>query len=457
MMAHAHHVGRKTRCPGCQAIVTISDDGGGGFAAQPAPPLPPAFGEMAGPPPLPPGAAPQYGTDFGSPEINDFDDERPRRSRRKKKGSALPLVLAIVGAILLLGGGTWGALYFFGGGGGGGAELDLVPGNAQVFVHVRVADLLNTEMGKKVLADVKALPNSPLAMMTQATGLEVGDIDRFTFVGNDMDKKDGFGVVAFTKPIDKQKLYSAAPEKTQATHEGKTYDLLGPKGDTIAVYWLDDKTAVAGKEDAVKKCLATMGGKRPTGLLDDSIARAREKHTLVVGIVPPPDAAKNSGLEGGKAMIGVDPAELKAGSLVLDFDNVTKIEAVARLASDATAQTLKKKIDEGLAAAKAQIDGLKMMVPMMLPPGKSPLPEGAVDTLFNTAKEALNSVKASQSGPVLSVSVSINLKAIFDAFGPLIKDNMGKFGGVLGGGGPRPDGQGPPIRPVATNKKKPGR
>jgi hypothetical protein len=483
MMARTEHAGLQTKCPGCEAVVTIPGKGNAtAVSTQRTQPKPPPLGagpvarrrndrarrgddDFDDPVVEESGRARRGEDDFDDPEVDDFDDERPRKGKKKKKkkqkASMLPWILVSVGALLLLAGGTFGVWYFMGGGGGGGAELDFVPGNAQLFVHVQIGDMMKTELGKKGLDDIKALPQSPFAQMTRDTGLELSDFDKITAAFTNPDKEEGWVIITFTRAIDKQKLYSKeALKKKEATHEGKSYDTITVGLKTLGVYWVSDKMAVVGLEESVKKCIA-MVGKRPSGLMDDSITRARGRHSLVVGVVPPPEAkqsrGRNPGMPGNMFNPDAFTQDLKSLTFILDYDNTTKLEAVGRFEAAATAQKLKETIDDGLKKAKEQFEGIKAFAPLMLPKAPGLTPQ-VIDNGFKIAKDALDSVRTSLSGADLSITASINMKGLTDLLEPFKKDALKQLGPGFGQGPGVPPGFGPDagIGPAAGVGPGPG-
>jgi hypothetical protein len=391
---------------------------------------------VVAPPPLPGGLrARQSATNFDDPQIDDFDEDRSRRSKRPTKKSVLPWVVGGVGAVVLFAGSIVVGYWLFSSGAG---ELDLVPGDAEFFIHLRLGDMLRNELGKKALDDIKALQGEALAEITKHTGLELTDIDRVTVAGTDMRNGMAWGIVNFTKAPDRQKLYShPALTRKDGEHEGKKYDVLVFGKEPMAVYWPTNSMAVVGKEEAVKKCLTMMAAKRPSGPMDEVIARAREKHSLVLGIVPPADAAKNSQAGGAPSLL--DPGEvlreLKSGMVVLDSDTITKVEVGARMGSDNAAQTIKGAIELGLGAAKQNLDFLKTLLREQGARATPPMPKATVDTICNTVKEALDSVQVDQSGAVLTVRAAINMKALDEAFAPYMKEAMSKLQGIAPLGG----------------------
>jgi hypothetical protein len=456
MMAKTEHGGLKTKCPACEAVVTIPRSraaGGVGVATQRTQPGgPPPLGGPMSPPPRSRSRRPE--DDFDDPDdIDDFDDERPRRGRRKgRKRSMLPWVLIGVAGLLLIGGGTFAMIWIMGG--SSADDLALVPGDAQWFAHLRWADMMNTELGRKALAEAKNAPGGdPFAQMREKSGLEPTDIDRITFAANDIQKQEAWAIVTFKKPVDRQKLYSSIDnaKREEATYAGKKYDVLvkggGGPSDRIAIHWINDKMAVGGPEVGVKRCLDIMG-KRPTGAMDEVITRAKDKHSIVFGGVIPPSL---SNMAGGPGMGGPgfgprpgDPLQeglaalkdTKLVILVIDYDNTTKIELAGRMGSEASAQKAKGSLDGLLAVAKLGLPFAKPQITKGMPPQIG-------EQVYKTIKSTLEAVQVTQSGSLLSTQVSLDVKGLQDMLAPAMKDLMGGMGPLGGGFGPGP-GVGPP-------------
>src|SRR5262249_55794151 len=110
-------------------------------------------------------------------------------------------------------------------------DLDLIPGNAEVFVMLRTGDMWNAELVKKGLAEVlkEVQPGTdPVAQMQQATGLTPTDVERVTILMTDVQKEIGWVLVSATKPFDRPKMTAVIfkgqqPQKVQ--HAGKTLDV----------------------------------------------------------------------------------------------------------------------------------------------------------------------------------------------------------------------------------------
>jgi hypothetical protein len=436
MAAKTEHAGMKTKCPSCTSVVTIP--GGAGartqIATSPAPPV----ARVKGPPPL---------DDNG--DYYDEDEAPPRPSvKKRKKGSALPWILAGVAALLLVGGGTLTAILLLRG--GGGADFDMIPGNAQGFVVVRVADLLNSELGKKIMAEAgKGGQGMTPAQIEEKIGVKLDDIERLIVVVADANQQLGWGVATLSKPVNREKLsasFEAQAEKVQ--HAGKTLEVFSKGGDRMALCYLSDTMVVAGPEAGVKSAVEMLGGKRPSGSLDDAIKKAQDKHTIFVAGTPPPGTMQPLAANIPPQVSGLKPVlDLQTAALAFDMGSQWSLELNLHYPDDAKAK-----------AAKDGIDGLLAFAKLMAGDGfKQGLPPGAGDDVAKHIKAGMESIKSSQSGPNVTVTMSINGNAIGNALAPFAGMMLPRGGAIQRGPIQPPFGQPPgPANPGKAPRPGPG-
>jgi hypothetical protein len=270
------HAGKRVKCPGCQAILTVP---AAGAASAPPPPLVQRT-PSAPPPPVPP--PPSVGVQPSASAPPWPSSPPPPRPRR---GSAI-WVFLLIGVVLLVVGGAIVLFFVFG---GGAPDLAYVPGDAQGFASVRVADLWKSAAVKDAM---KKLPQgmtqeSVAALMEAAVGLKPEDIERATLVFQDAEKGVGWGVVALNKPVEQKDLLSKLGklppigELKEATHKGKTYHVSGQGPQPFAIHFATNKIVILGPEDGVKRCLEGEGGK-PSGLLGRGVSAASGKKDIVI-------------------------------------------------------------------------------------------------------------------------------------------------------------------------------
>jgi hypothetical protein len=434
MAAKAEHAGMKAKCPACAKIVTIP--GGSRFneriAAQPVP-RPKAAARAA----------------------DDYDDEeespRPRGKKRKKK-SVVPWIIAGVAVLLLVVGGTVGAIIFLRG--SGGSDLDFVPGNAQVVVVARVADLVNGEVGKKLLAEVQKNSPDPNAEMVKKFGFALTDIERIAVVITDMDSGTGYAVLTGVKPFDRQKILSSSstPAVTM-DHAGKSYDVITGVDmpfQRLGLYFVSSKVLLAGPETGVQQALNLLGSKKkPTGPLDLTLQRAAEKHLMVVGFSPPP--AFVQGVKAGAAGAPIDITPLyatQAATMIVDGDSKWDMELILSYPDDAKAKLANEIIAGTVAAAKLGKAQVRTEFTKKFPPL-------IANNLATQYEKILDATKATLVGPNVNVAISIDIKGIMDDFMQLGKQMMGGMMPGLGGAGP-PGGGRPGAFPPGGGAVPPG-
>src|SRR5262249_13547209 len=123
--------------------------------------------------------------------------------------------------VLMLGCGMlW---WLFGGGGGAGPLTQWVPGDAQGFVSVRVADLWNTDLAKQTLAKVKkegSYPD-PVEEMEKKTGLKPTDIERGTLVFQDTENM--WVVIETVAAYDQEKVRKKIDGAEDITYKDRKY------------------------------------------------------------------------------------------------------------------------------------------------------------------------------------------------------------------------------------------
>lgn len=266
--ARPEYAGRNTKCPRCGAVLTIPS------ADEDEAPRPRRrAGAIQSEAPGPRG---QVVVEY---ESDEEGEERPRR-RRKRARKAFPWVWVGAGAaaLLLVGGGVAVWLLVFRGGVSG--DFDLVPRDAQVFATVRVADTLQSPLGKKVM-DKLSGQLAELRQMESKTGLKLEDIERATFVGFDLQNQLGWGIIKTTKKYEKDKILGLVPGRAKEnSHQGKTYYDLGPDG---AIYFPSDTVIVFASKKAITVVLDM---KKPkSGPLADTLELAsQKKFQFVAGV-----------------------------------------------------------------------------------------------------------------------------------------------------------------------------
>jgi hypothetical protein len=283
MQARAEYGGRSTNCPACGAAVLIPR--GGSAAVQPASAL--AGVQPPPPPPAPPGPL-------------------PPKSRRKTPlwpflvgGGA---VLAIVVVVVLF-------LVF---GSGSAPDLNYVPGNAQGFVSVRVADLWKSEGFQRLLK--KHGGGDPADEIEEEIGLSPHDIERFTLVVDDAQMEKGWAVVLLNKAVEEKKLL----EKFEELHGKAKEDRAGGKayyafGDGGVVHFAGGRVLIFAPNAAAMQACLDRAGSSGKGPLAGAIRQAAGRDHFVAALNPPPELkAMGAMMPEGQALFRLDSAVLSA-------------------------------------------------------------------------------------------------------------------------------------------------
>jgi predicted RNA-binding Zn-ribbon protein involved in translation (DUF1610 family) len=416
IQARPEHAGRKSKCPSCNTIVVIPGESGPADKLTARPPAPrPAPAVRA-----------------------DADEERlprPRPEDLKVRRSPLPWIIAGVAALLLLVGGAVGGYFLFkgkdkpetagGSQGPGGTpaaavirDVDLIPGDAQGFAKVRLADSLNSEMGKKAMAE--ALKNAgappgfdPMAVVQQQTGVNLNKIDSLTLVSDDVQNKIVWGLVTSTQPFNRDQLFAAGlfqgkkPEEIQDA--GRTlYVFVAPDRERWLFCFLHDQLMLAGTEAGVKACLKLIGGPKRPGPLDDAIRRAGEKHTVFAAgnaAKLPPDALDQVRTSIPMEFEFVKPVlDAQVLTLISDQGELLQMEVGLRMPDETRGQQAKEALDSLIKLARTLLPGLKGQL--------KDLPAPAGDNLYKQIQKALEDLKPEQNGPNVVVKLSVNAQEL---------------------------------------------
>ncbi len=443
MQAKPEHAGLRSKCPACGTVVAIPRPGAAADKMTPRAP-------QAVPPPAPSREEPEPAP-------------RPRREAPAAKGSPLPWIVGIVVLLVLVGGGI-GAFFIFkdkdkgdvaggtgtgsgtGSGTGGGQtntqapgaiqDVDLVPGDAQGFAMLRVADLWNADLTQKVLKEVlKSAPpgTDPLAEMQKNIGLTPADVERITAVAVDAEQKMGWAVVTSTRPLEPEQLlftWFKGNKAEKVTHAGKTLHVVPtPDLGRLALCFVHDTLLVAGPEEGVKRCLNQIGGQRSAGPLDEAIKRAGEKHLVLLAGTPPPDIMAQARMNLPDFLQSAAPLlDAQGASLTLDLPDLLKLELGLRMPNEEKAKAAAQ-------AAQDLVSAGRIFLPQVKTELSKELPKETADALFKQIQATSNSIKVNSAGPGVTVQVSADVKAIGDILLPLLP-------GLLGGGasGPGPVG-----------------
>ncbi|MBY0227774.1 MAG: DUF1559 domain-containing protein [Gemmataceae bacterium] len=354
-------------------------------------------------------------------EEDDEEDEDDRPSRRKKKakkdGSSMTLVLGIGGGVLglaLLGVGLW--LFLSSGGKGGIAggdkdkdkdkgkpggdppaavASDFVPGDAEAFFSMRVAELWKNEQvrkGAEAALKAQGFDGDGATWMKQNLGLGPTEIERLTWVFRDAKNQDGWLVIETSADIDQAKIKGKFARPSEQTVEGRKYTsgFLAGAGKATGIHFASARLAVWGPDLSVRTALTTVARGRAKGALDDGLPLLKAPHPMAASFKMPPDLAEE--LRGQPQFAAA--AAIVSGTATLDMSAAEVVlEANFKFPDDAKASVAKKAADGGLALGK-------LLVPTLVPDAKAAADLGKV----------MDAVKVEQRGSAVVVKASMDAR-----------------------------------------------
>ncbi len=237
-------------------------------------------------------------------------------------------------------------------------DLKLVPADTAAFVSVRVADLMKSALGKKLLPELRQGFAETLERQEKELGVPLAGIERLTVLVPFGPDRDSIVIVRTLKPFDRDKVLGPQPVKRDVA--GKT--LYQRRGSAAHVYPAGESVFVLGGPRVSELVKAKP---KKAGVLAGALRRAGEKHAVVLGIQPEQalrQEARGRG-RGDKERPGLEqllddlPPEslpyrplLEARSVIVtvDVSAVVRVDAELRYADEARAQ-------DGLAAARTAL------------------------------------------------------------------------------------------------------
>jgi hypothetical protein len=181
------------------------------------------------------------------------------------------------------------------------SDLALVPPDALAMVHVRVADLWQSEIGKAVRQFAPEEMFDGLRELEKLTGTRLDEMDRLTVVvvarsdlygwhKGDRDSDPGPVLIVRTlRPYTREKVLEAVlGESREETYRGKIiYTSAANRARRAAVHLVDDHVlAVAENAALLRPLLRHAVRPQAEGLLSPALAAAGQKHLVVAGVSP---------------------------------------------------------------------------------------------------------------------------------------------------------------------------
>ena len=243
-------------------------------------------------------------------------------------------------------------------------DLELVPGDCAGFVHLRPADIWNSETMSDARQLVAKAGPEALAAFDKKLMPPISSIERITIIwptppaiadptpAVDPEAVSALLVIACSKPIDPTQLQKAwMPDGRIKKHLGKSY--FFDEESWAGLYLADDRTFVMGSEDALVFLLERMAVKKTAGPLSP-VLHAMPKHPIVVAL----NGVAVGGHPGLKQLMPLKtPALLDAQTAILTADLGKEMQLEIRLnfASDEEAQAGEK-------AGQAALDLVRILV-----------------------------------------------------------------------------------------------
>jgi hypothetical protein len=392
MQARAEYAGRMTKCPACGSQVPIPEaEEADDKEHQSTAPTRiradrPALKRL-----------PVEKLEEVDDEEEDFDTPARRRKNRNIRRRSRPVwiwIAASAALLLLLVGGGIGAWLFFRG--GSASDLALIPGNAQGFVSVRLADVWKHEGIQKSLQQVRAqVPDFPDldAESEKEFGMVPADVERFSWVFQDAEREVMWGIVLTNKPINKTKLLEKIGNPAEVK-QGKGGYFLSAKGDKLALAFLNDKLMLFGPEAGVKFALDYEAGKPASGPLDGALKLANAKHHIVGGFNPPSKLVQQLRTSiPPQAQQYLVLTEMQSATLTIDYADMATMDIAVSFPNDAKAREAKTAVVSALDQFKQSLPQIKGMMP----------PE--MQQAFTQAEATLNGIKIEQQGTAVALSM----------------------------------------------------
>jgi hypothetical protein len=388
---------------------------------------------------------------------DEDEDETPRRPVKKKgkkakSGSMLLVILGVVGvlAVLLLGGGALLVVSLLGG--SSATMQNFVPGNAQGFVTMRVADLYRTNAGKAMF-DQSIQQQQRVNPLGKTMKPE--EVDRMTVVIMDMEKEIIWEIHETNKLMTTALIREQFTNPRDASHQGKSYIVGSVAGQPkpLAAYLVHSKLMVAGPEEAVKRAIEVGLKPHEAGPLDEGLALLGGGKHLVGSMRSVPEMTNFVRQANDPTSKMFAPlADFSSVQIQAQVSSALDLEVQANYPGDPQAQAAKGAADKGLAMASLGLGAFK---------GAMPADQQAA---LGGVEKALETIKVEQTGPRVKVTVRFDgldnaVRMIPNMIGgvrPPGGPGMPGPGGLGGPGFPGPGGPGGPGRPGGPGMPGPG-
>jgi|GEM_PF-3541844 len=335
-------------------------------------------------------------------------------------------------------------------------DLAWLPPDAELFVHIRVADIWKAPLIESLLAGFPAVQEAA-EDLKEKIGLAPGDIESVTFGSSQIAEQLQMGLAggADLRKLDSDNgiaVFRTIPEVTEETlrlaehgaekveHAGKSYFRIAPPDEEkqMGIYLAGPKVVVVGTENAVKAAIDRGPEAKPQprhAFLDGSqhvlIALVPADKDKLLAMLPPSDPSAPELVQKADEVLR---NHLEGVSLGIKFAKGVDLQ-VALSSDDAEGATQVKQLaDQLVAAGQATFEAQK---------------EGLPPQFAGPAAEIVDSLTAAQNGN--TVRMSVNLP---ESIGPAVAMAMaaaGVMGGPGGTGGEFGIVEGKPVPPVSAD------
>jgi hypothetical protein len=158
-------------------------------------------------------------------------------------------------------------------------DLKLVPADTSAFVTIRVADLMKSDVVKKLLSREGKEPRLNLAVVEKTIGMPVADVERLTVLVP-VGRQELAVIVRTSRDYDPQRVLGPKV-KRRVVGNHTVYDRPGTGG---TVYLAGKRVLVVGSPRRVSEVLNARPKK--AGPLNEALKQAAGKHHFIVGIQP---------------------------------------------------------------------------------------------------------------------------------------------------------------------------
>ncbi len=203
------------------------------------------------------------------------------------------------------------------------ADVDLIPGNAQGFTSVRVAELWAMPAVRGAIDEARAAdPTQPdlVTELDRLTGLKPEEIERLHAVGLDLDSRLAWLVVRSVEPLDRQKMLARLKGRTVHLHQGRRFHVGKLEDDEVAYHLAGPNVLVVSNQEGMKRCLDQAVEPVKTGQLEPVLAQMEGRSQVLLGWAPKPGTLED--LQKSPQLKDLPGVKLLRASAVVEKDVV---------------------------------------------------------------------------------------------------------------------------------------